>query len=49
MDDEQAVHFLMSGEKPNGSHPRLPMPEYCFSREDAEAAVGYLRSLTPAE
>lgn len=47
--EEQTVHFLMTGERPNGRPPALPpMPEYRFNREDAEAAVAYLRSLGQA-
>jgi len=47
MSHEQAVHFLMTGEKPDGSHPRPPMPEYRLDRDDAEAVVTYLKSLAP--
>jgi mono/diheme cytochrome c family protein len=40
------VHFLMTGERPNGLPPVLPpMPPYRLSREDAEAVTGYLHSL----
>jgi mono/diheme cytochrome c family protein len=49
MSHQQGVRFLMSGERPDGSHPRPPMPEYRFSQEDAEAVVEYLRSLMPPE
>jgi len=45
MTSDQGVHFLMTGEKPDGTHPRPPMPEYRLDREDAEAAVAYLKSL----
>jgi len=45
MDHDQAVRFLMSGEKPDGSRSRPPMPEYRLEREDAEAVVVYLESL----
>lgn len=44
---EQAVHFLMTGERPGGSPPRPPMPAYRLDREDAEALVAYLKSLPP--
>jgi hypothetical protein len=47
MSHEQGVHFLMTGEKPDGSHPRPPMPEYRLDRDDAEAVVTYLKSLAP--
>jgi mono/diheme cytochrome c family protein len=49
MSHQQGVHFLMSGQKPDGSRARPPMPEYRFSRDDAEAVVAYLRSLKPPE
>jgi mono/diheme cytochrome c family protein len=46
---EQIVHFLMTGERPDGRPgPLPPMPAYRFEREDAEAIVAYLKSL-PAE
>ncbi|MCG6921311.1 MAG: cytochrome c [Acidobacteria bacterium] len=46
MSHEQAVHFMMSGEKPDGTEARPPHPEYRLNREDAEAVVTYLKSLT---
>ncbi|MCG6926036.1 MAG: hypothetical protein LJF30_12075 [Acidobacteria bacterium] len=49
MTDDQAVLFLTTGEKPDGSSARPPMPEYRMSREDAQAVVAYLRSLSPAD
>jgi mono/diheme cytochrome c family protein len=42
---EQAVHFLMTGERPGKPHVTPPMPEYRFSRKDAEAIAAYLKSL----
>lgn len=42
---DQAVKFLMTGERPGGVPPRPPMPEYRLNREDAEAVVAYLKSL----
>ncbi len=43
---EQIVHFLMTGERPNGRPgPLPPMPAYRFNRDDAEAIVAYLKSL----
>lgn len=47
MTSEQAVHFLMTGERPDGSRPRPPMPEFKLNRADAEAMVAHLKSLTP--
>jgi len=45
MGHDQAVRFLMTGEKPDGGYSRPPMPEYRLDREDAEAVVVYLKSL----
>jgi mono/diheme cytochrome c family protein len=45
MTEEQAIAFLRTGKRPDGSAPRPPMPEYRFSAEDAAAAVAYLKSL----
>ena len=42
---EQAVKFLMTGERPSGVPPRPPMPEYRLNEEDAKAIVAYLKSL----
>jgi hypothetical protein len=45
MTEEQAIAFLRTGKRPDGSIPRPPMPEFRFSAEDASAVVTYLRSL----
>jgi mono/diheme cytochrome c family protein len=42
---EQAVHFLMTGERPGKPRVTPPMPEYRFSRADAEAIAAFLKSL----
>ena len=42
---EQAAHFLMTGERPGKPRVTPPMPEYRFSREDAEAIAAFLKSL----
>ena len=42
---EQAVHFLMTGERPGRPHVTPPMPEYRFDKADAEAIAAYLKSL----
>jgi mono/diheme cytochrome c family protein len=48
--EEDTVHFLMTGERPNGRpDPLPPMPPYRLNREDAEAVAAYLHSLAPAE
>ena len=45
--EHDTVHFLMTGERPNGrSAPLPPMPPYRFNRDDAEAIAAYLRSLS---
>jgi mono/diheme cytochrome c family protein len=46
MTHEQAVHFLMTGERPGKPMVTPPMPEYRFSRADAEAIATYLKSLS---
>ena len=49
MSEDQAVSFLMNGVKPDGTHARPPMPEYRLNRQDAQAVVVFLKSLSPAE
>lgn len=48
MNHAQGVQFLMTGQRPDGSLPRPPMPGYRLNRDDAEAVVAYLKSLAPA-
>jgi mono/diheme cytochrome c family protein len=43
--DEQTAHFLRTGETPTGNRPRLPMPPFRFSEQDARAVARYLRSV----
>lgn len=45
MNDGQAVAFLTTGVRPDGSRPRPPMPDFRFSAEDARAVTAYLRSI----
>lgn len=45
MNDHDAGKFLQTGQRPDGSKPRPPMPEFRFNAEDAQAIVTYLRSL----
>ncbi len=45
MTADQAVAFLQTGKRPDGSEPRPPMPPYRFSPDDASAVVAYLKSL----
>ena len=42
---DQGVHFLMTGERPGKPTITPPMPEYRFSKADADAIAAYLRSL----
>ena len=42
-----AVKFLMTGIAYNDLPPRPPMPQYHMNKEDAEAIVAYLKSLSP--
>lgn len=44
---DQMATFLQTGNRPDGSRPRPPMPPYRFSKEDAWAVVDYLKSLKP--
>jgi cytochrome c553 len=43
--EEQFISFLQSGVRPDGSHPRPPMPPYRLNEEDARAVSAYIRSL----
>lgn len=45
MTEQQAVEFLQTGLRPNGSRPLPPMPEFRFTESDAQAVVAYLRTL----
>jgi mono/diheme cytochrome c family protein len=42
-----AVKFLMTGIAYNDMPPRPPMPQYHMNKEDAEAIVAYLKTLSP--
>jgi len=42
---EQAVRFLVTGERPGKPRVTPPMPEYRFSKADAQAIASYLKSL----
>ena len=46
---DAAVKFLMTGIAYNGLPARPPMPQYRYSRQDAEAIVAYLKSLNPSK
>lgn len=44
--EEQMIHFLMTGERPDGrGQPLPPMPPFRFDRDDAQAITSYLRTL----
>lgn len=45
--DSDLVTLLSTGAWPDGTHLRPPMPQFHMTREDAEAVVAYLKSLTP--
>ncbi len=45
MNEAQAILFLQTGKRPDGSAPRPPMPEFRFNEGDASAVVAYLKSL----
>jgi mono/diheme cytochrome c family protein len=46
--EEQFISFLQTGVRPDGSHPRPPMPPYRLNEEDARAVNAYIRSLPAA-
>lgn len=44
--EDQMVHFLMTGERPNNLPPPMPpMPPYRMNKADAEAVAAYVHSL----
>lgn len=45
----QFVAFLQTGVRPDGTHPRPPMPPYRLNEEDARAVAAYIGTLPPAE
>lgn len=47
MSEAQAITFMQTGKRPDGSSPLPPMPEYRFNAADAKAVVAYLKSLAP--
>ena len=46
LNDQQAITFLTTGKKPDGSLASPPMPAFRFNKEDATAVVAYLRSIS---
>ena len=47
--EEQFVSFLQTGVRPDGSHPRPPMPPYRLNEEDARAVAADIASLPAAD
>lgn len=45
--DAEVITLLTTGVWKDGKSLRAPMPQFRMTREDAEAVVAYLRSLTP--
>jgi mono/diheme cytochrome c family protein len=45
--DAEMVRLLTTGIWTNGKHLRAPMPQFRMSKDDAEAVVAFLKSLTP--
>jgi len=46
--DEQFTHFLMTGERPDRSQARPPMPQFRLNEDDARAVVAYIKTLPKA-
>ena len=46
-EDADAVKFFMTGLAYNDLPARPPMPQYRMNKEDAQAVVAYLKSLSP--
>lgn len=47
--DAQFAALLQTGQRPDGSVPRPPMPQFRINAADAEAIVAYIKTLPPAE
>lgn len=47
--DAQFEHFMQTGEKPDGTQARPPMPQFRVNAEDARAIVAYIKSLPTAD
>lgn len=45
--DAEVTTLLTTGYWKDGKHLRPPMPQFRMTRDDAEAVIAYLRSLTP--
>lgn len=47
--EEQFVVFLQTGVRPDGSHPRPPMPPYRLNDDDARAVAAYISTAPRAQ
>ncbi|HYD88705.1 MAG TPA: c-type cytochrome [Vitreimonas sp.] len=47
--EEQFIAFLQTGVRPDGSHPRPPMPPYRLNEDDARAVAAYIATVPRAE
>ncbi len=47
--DEQFAHLLMTGEKPDGTQLRPPMPQFRMNADDARAVVAYIKTVPGAQ
>lgn len=47
-DEGQLAAFLQTGVRPDGSHPRPPMPPYRLNEDDARAVAAYIATLPSA-
>jgi mono/diheme cytochrome c family protein len=47
--DAQFQHFLMTGERPDGSQPTPPMPAFRLNEQDARDVVAYIKTLPKAQ
>ena len=47
--DEQFARLLMTGEKPDGTHLRPPMPQFRMNVDDSHAIVAYIKTVPRAE
>jgi mono/diheme cytochrome c family protein len=47
--EDQFIAFLQTGVRPDGSHPRPPMPPYRLTEDDARAVAAYIATLPRAE
>ncbi len=46
--EAQFIAFLQTGLRPDGTHPRPPMPPYRLNEEDARAVSAYIATLPRA-